>query len=113
MPWKTSNLINHLHDFLDGTLAGESRAATQMGDIRQAMLDCLGEAGCMAFPVIERRIRLARDVVGLWYLRGDMMAALSTMQGESVARKKIHALTTMFEGLLPRGMSSRPSSLAG
>lgn len=113
MHWNASNFVNRMHALWGAKLAGDgSRVTTQAGDIRQAMLDCLEEAGCTAFPMIERRVRLARDVEGLWYLRGDMMAALSTMQGESVARKKINELTTLFEGLLPRGLSSRPSSLS-
>jgi len=80
-------------------------------DVREAMLSCLGEAGPRHFPQITRRIRYANDVHALWYLRGDLMAALSTMHGEATARKMILNITAQFQGLVPGGMSSRPSPL--
>jgi hypothetical protein len=80
-------------------------------DVREAMLASLGEAGPKHFPHITRRIRYAGDIHALWYLRGDLMAALSTMHGEATARKKILSITAQFHGLLPGGMTSRPSPL--
>ena len=82
-------------------------------DIRQAMLDMLGAAGAQQFPQVTRRVRYANDVQALWYLRGDLMAALSDMQGEMLAREQILKLTAMCKGLLPAGLTSRPSPLIG
>jgi hypothetical protein len=38
-------------------------------------------------------VRYANDVQALWYLRGDLMATLSAMQGEVQAREQILKLT--------------------
>lgn len=82
-------------------------------DIRELMLDALGDAGTRHFPQVTRRIRYAADIHALWYLRGDLMAALASMHGEKVARQKIASITAQFQGLLPGGMTSRPSPLIG
>ncbi|MBG9386980.1 hypothetical protein [Caenimonas aquaedulcis] len=78
-------------------------------DIRQQMLlllDGINE------PNILRRVRYSLDVQGLWYLRGDLLGVLANQWGEAAALEKIHALTPMFRGALPRGMTSRRSSLS-
>ncbi|HZY18622.1 MAG TPA: hypothetical protein VFE82_09075 [Ramlibacter sp.] len=86
---------------------------TSLEDIREKMLDLLGDFGPAKFPHVTRRIRYAGDLQGLWYLRGDLMAALAAMHGEAVARERIQAITKMFRGLLPGGLASRPSPLVG
>ena len=58
-------------------------------DIREAMLVLLGDVGPKRFPHVTRRVRYANDIQALWYLRGDLMAALAAMHGESKARQKI------------------------
>lgn len=82
-------------------------------DIRESMLATLGESGTKHFPHVTRRIRYAGDIHALWYLRGDLMGALSSMHGEAIARKKVASITAQFQGLLPGGMTSRPSPLIG
>jgi hypothetical protein len=82
-------------------------------DIREAMLDVLGDQGSRHFPHVTRRIRYASDIQSLWYLRGDLMACLASMHGEIVARKKIASITAQFQGLLPGSLASRPSPLVG
>jgi hypothetical protein len=82
-------------------------------DIREAMLAALGENGSRHFPQITRRIRYAADIQSLWYLRGDLMGALAAMHGEKAARQKIASISAQFQGLLPGGLSSRPSPLVG
>ena len=82
-------------------------------DIREAMLGTLGEQGTRHFPHVTRRIRYASDIQSLWYLRGDLMACLASMHGESVARQRIASITAQFQGLLPGGLASRPSPLVG
>jgi hypothetical protein len=82
-------------------------------DIRESMLAALGEMGSRHFPQITRRIRYAADIHALWYVRGDLMGALASMHGEKVARQKIASLTAQFRGLLPGGLTSRPSPLVG
>ncbi|HEY8049945.1 MAG TPA: hypothetical protein VIE63_12275 [Ramlibacter sp.] len=80
-------------------------------EVREAMLASLEHAGPGQFQPLTRRIRYANDIQSLWYLRGDLMAALAAMHGESVARRKMAGITEQFEGLLPGSMTSRPSPL--
>ena len=82
-------------------------------DIRECMLETLGGAGPQQFPQVTRRIRYATDVQALWYLRGDLMAALAAIHGETAAREKISSATRMFQGLLPSSLNSRLSPLVG
>ncbi|MGH6638125.1 MAG: hypothetical protein ACREBY_05895, partial [Polaromonas sp.] len=58
-------------------------------EIRQFILDELGEFGENHYPKITRRVRYAQDAQGLWYARGDVMAVLAAVHGESIAREKI------------------------
>jgi hypothetical protein len=82
-------------------------------DVRESMLTALGPGGPRQFPQITRRIRYASDIHALWYLRGDLMAALANMHGEVEARRKVASITAQFQGLLPGGLNSRPSPLVG
>jgi hypothetical protein len=82
-------------------------------DVRESMLAALGPAGPRHFPQITRRIRYANDIHALWYLRGDLMAALANVHGEATARQKIASITAQFQGLLPGSLNSRPSPLVG
>jgi hypothetical protein len=80
-------------------------------DVRESMLSSLGPGGLRHFPQVTRRIRYANDIHALWYLRGDLMAALANMHGEAAAREKIASISAQFRGLLPGGLESRPSPL--
>ena len=80
-------------------------------DIRQFILDELGDFGEKHYPKITRRVRYAQDIQGLWYTRGDVMAVLAAMHGETIAREKVSRISDKFKGMLPRGLSSRPSPL--
>lgn len=107
-----SQFISSMHGLLGRTLPEDAQAEVRIEDIRQAMIDCLGNEGCFSYPHIERRVLFASDLQGLWYLRADIMVAISSLQGEGVANQKIRLITGMFEGLLPRGMISRPGALS-
>ena len=39
------------------------------------------------------------------------MGALAGLHGEQVARTRMVSLAVLFEGMLPRGMASRPTTL--
>tara|TARA_B100001250_G_scaffold79688_1_gene65463 strand:+ start:580 stop:921 length:342 start_codon:yes stop_codon:yes gene_type:complete len=106
-----SHFISSMQGLLGRPPIDEHPSSFRIEDIRQAMLDSLGEEGCTSYPHIERRVLFAPDLQGLWYLRADMMVALSSLQGERVASQKIRQITHMFEGLLPKGMVSRPGSI--
>jgi hypothetical protein len=114
MRWLKPNIRNSLYGLL-GNRPAPSDSVLENGteDIRELMLSVLGEPGTRHFPQITRRIRYASDIQALWYLRGDLMAALASMHGEAAARSKIASVTAQFQGLLPAGLTSRPSPLVG
>ena len=114
MRWLKPSLRNSIYGLLGHPAApSESTLLNATEDIREAMLNLLGENGSKRFPLITRRIRYANDIQALWYLRGDLMAALATLDGEGVARRKVQGITEMFRGLLPGSLTSRPSPLMG
>jgi hypothetical protein len=82
----------------------------RMDTIRAHMMDSLG-LHIGDYPNLARRIRHAADIQVLWYLRGDLMVMLAAEHGETGARHKLATLNDMFEGMLPRGLKSRPSPL--
>ncbi|RYX95037.1 MAG: hypothetical protein EOO28_13235 [Comamonadaceae bacterium] len=90
---------------------GQNRLDARLDEIRLAMGDSLGDAGCSRFPALVRRIGAALDAPGLWYLRSPLMVALCGLYGEEAARRKIESISTHFDGLLPSGLHSRPSPL--
>jgi hypothetical protein len=114
MRWFKGSIRSSIYGLL-GNPAGptESTLEHSTEDIREAMLALLDEAGPKQFPNVTRRVRYANDVQALWYLRGDLMAALAATQGEAAARQKIQQITQMFHGLLPGSLTSRPSPLMG
>jgi hypothetical protein len=46
-------------------------------------------------------------VEALWYLRQDVMVALSAIDGEAAARRQMKAINSMFKGGLPGSMGPR------
>ncbi len=113
MRWISPELITGMQSFL-GSLStkGTPQSDSTIESIREAMLDALGVTGASQYPVIQLRISYANDVQDLWYLRGDIMAALASLEGEGPARTKLSEISDLFRGLLPRGMNSRPSPLS-
>ncbi len=80
--------------------------------IRESMLEILGDEGADLRPVVRRRIQYAPDIEALWYLRSDWMSAISATQGEAAAVAHVRRLNISFSGLLPEGLQSRPSTLS-
>jgi hypothetical protein len=114
MRWLKPNLRGSIYGLLGNPLPpSDSVLENGTEDIRESMLSVLGEEGPKHFPQITRRIRYANDIQALWYLRGDLMAALAAMHGEMAAREKVASVTHQFQGLLPNGLNSRPSPLVG
>jgi hypothetical protein len=116
MRWLKSTIRNSVYGLLAGgqpSPPSESTLENGIEDIREAMLSLLGDGGPKQFPQLTRRIRYAADIQALWYLRGDLMATLATIDGETTARSKVQAITEMFHGLLPGSLTSRPSPLMG
>jgi hypothetical protein len=114
MRWFKGGLRNSVYGLLGNSVAqSDSMLENKTEDIREAMLELLGEPGAKQFANVTRRIRYANDVQALWYLRGDLMASLAATQGEAAARQQVQRITQMFQGMLPGSLNSRPSPLMG
>lgn len=111
MHWLKPNLRNSILGLLSPPEFTASVFEDRTDSIRQIMLESMGEFGEKHYPKIMHRVRFAEDPQGLWYARGDVMAVLAAMQGETVARKKVGAINSLFRGLLPRSLASRASWL--
>jgi hypothetical protein len=66
--------------------------------IRTAMLKALIQRRMEDHIALHMRIRFARDLDALWYLRPDLMTAMSACHGESAARVALTEITGMFRG---------------
>jgi hypothetical protein len=112
MAWFKGTLKNSIYGLLGNpVLPSDSVLAANMEDIREAMLALLTQSGDKQHATVIRRVRYASDIQALWYLRGDLLAALASIHGEATARQQLQTLTRMFQGLLPGGLSSRFSPL--
>lgn len=87
--------------------------AQTMDTIREAMLELAEQEPGARSATLTRRIRYATDLQALWFMRGELMGVLAQAHGEMMARQKVDEVSEMFEGLLPRGLRSRPSPLSG
>lgn len=107
---KNSVLLSLFSFFRPESGRVDARQEQQLELIRSTMLSCLETA--VADPsYLERKIRTAKDVQVLWYLRADLMATLASQSGEIDARAKMEHVTRLFQGALPRSLKARPSSL--
>ncbi|WP_256856750.1 hypothetical protein [Variovorax sp. KK3] len=78
-----------------------------MGQIRNAMLTLLQSHGGHSTQRVAQRVRFAGDMEALWYLRQDVLTALSAVDGEAAARKQMRDINRLFKGGLPGAMVPR------
>jgi hypothetical protein len=80
--------------------------------IRSGMLKAL-DAHChdSQYERLDARISGARDVSELWYLRPDLMHAISACRDEAAAREALDKVTLLFKGHHPSATPSRFGSL--
>ncbi|RST56522.1 hypothetical protein EJI01_01430 [Variovorax sp. MHTC-1] len=83
-------------------------ADRQMGQIRTAMLSLLQVHGGHSVQRVAQRVRFAGDLEALWYLRQDVLTALSAIDGEVAARRQMRQINRLFKGGLPGAMGPRP-----
>lgn len=107
----TASFKNSMQSLLSVLPQSAAVREGRIEEIRQAMIDCLGDSAALRYPQLERRIRFSVDVEGLWFLRGDVLSALASTYGEPSARKRLDRVTLMFKGLIPDGLNSRPTPL--
>lgn len=112
MRWLKSSVRANLYGLL-GHPVDPTQSILDVGteDVRTSMLELLGQTGYSRFPQLTRRIRYAGELQGLWYLRGDLMAAVASMYGEAIARDRLREVSELFQGLLPGSLATRPSPL--
>ena len=82
-------------------------ADRQMGQIRTAMLSLLQVHGGHTIQRVAQRVRFAGDLEALWYLRQDVLTALSAVDGEVAARRQMRQINRLFKGGLPGSMEPR------
>lgn len=111
MRWFYHDGLSALYGRLSGKQPDVQRAADRLEDIRVVMLDMLGDKGTQQYPQVARRIRYGGDALALWYARADLMHALAGMRGEQWAGERMVSLSTLFDGMLPKGMASRPTTI--
>ncbi len=108
MRWIKPNLRSSFFALLGGAAPPTNTLQpNRVARIRQSMRDCLGDAGAIRFPQLTRKISFTEDPLALWHARSDLMAALCDLHGEAVARAHLGHLTLLFEGLVPRSMTTR------
>ncbi len=116
--WRVVWAVSSIRDSLLGWLgASPSDTVPTVEQARHAMLElllfeCMGmdEAAHLA---LLRRIRYARDLEALWYLRPELVQALAVQHGERVARSRVNGLCGFFEGLAGADRTQRSNSLFG
>ena len=113
MRWTTLNIVSGMQSLLSKGVDQDTSdlSSDALEDIRQAMLDELAIRAYQTYPAVQMRVSGASDIQDLWYLRGDLMAAIAAREGEAAAKLKMAHISNMFKGLLPRGLSSRHSPL--
>jgi hypothetical protein len=69
--------------------------------IRTAMLDAMVLHCPDSHEDLRRRIDFTPDIQSLWYVRPDLMHAISACQGETTARQVLAAIAPLFQGAMP------------
>ena len=82
-------------------------ADRQLGRIREAMLNLLHIHGGHSAQRVAQRVRFASDLETLWYLRQDVLTAISELDGEQAARVQMRNINRLFKGCLPGGLGPR------
>ena len=112
MGWIPLSLVAGVQSFFNGqSSSNPARMEAALEGIREAMLDGLSVTGAVNASKLELKVMHANDLQDLWYLRGDVMEAISAISGEARARQKLDEISVMFRGLLPKALTSRPNNL--
>jgi len=101
-----------LRNSILGFLARTSKDSDRVLEgIRQAMLDALDEHCDRVHSRVVKAINAAQDIPTLWYVRPDLMQAISSCRDESVAHTVMHRITAMFRGHYGSANNSRFGAL--
>ncbi len=113
MRWTSSSFMHGMQRLFNKPAEhmDTERKEIAIDNIRFAMINGLGEQGAAAYQAIKLRVTYANDLMDLWYLRGDLMAAIAALHGEPVACKRLEHISAMFHGLIPKGLTVRTNPL--
>lgn len=106
----SASKISTLTETFWGWLMGHDTSASQMAsiertiEVRRRILKTLAQAGIGENTRLVYRVTNAPDLGALWFLRPDIMQALSSQHGEVRARRVMQRITPMFKGLLPSSL---------
>jgi hypothetical protein len=78
----------------------------RLESIRADMLAALDRCNAQR-PQLTDRVRFAPDLESLWYLRTDLLAALTQAVGDAAAAERLQGITAQFVGVLPVAATAR------
>lgn len=81
--------------------------SARLEKIRGEMSKALAACGETAHPKLADRIRFATDLESLWYLRTELLAAVSECVGAESAGRSLESITAQFIGVLPIATTTR------
>jgi hypothetical protein len=104
MSWKFSRFATSLMSVF-GDPANDTAAVERLDAIRGAMQTLLlTHAGPRVIDSrVWRDLKSASEIQTLWYLRIDLVGALSVSCGEATARQQVDGITELFRGDIPAG----------
>lgn len=110
MRWSGTHLVSGMQSLLSGISYFKTNS-NSLEDIRQVIMDEIDYQTFGRNQSLKQMIRSATDLQTLWYMRGDVMAAIAINEGEAIAKRKMAYISNQFKGLLPKGLTTRPSPL--
>jgi hypothetical protein len=79
--------------------------------LRNQIVETLEQGGLAVAPALMLKLAKATEIAELWFLRIDIMQALSLQQSEEQARSTMGHITSFFIGLMPESVFT-PSQYA-
>ncbi|MGA8514759.1 MAG: hypothetical protein WB821_08300, partial [Burkholderiaceae bacterium] len=72
--------------------------------VRSRIIETLQQDGLVLESPLMHKVLHATDVHGLWFLRPDIMQAISLRQSEERARSVMERITSLFVGSMPESL---------
>lgn len=79
--------------------------------VRLAMLNALDQHCDQDHVRVDTAIQYAKDIAELWYIRPDLMHAISSCRGQTEAQEVMHKITALFRGHYGSANNSRFGAL--
>jgi hypothetical protein len=111
MSWIPPSFRSSFQAILRRSSEQDRSIESRQEDIRQAMIKALEHKDWHDHSNLGDRIMFAEELMDLWFLRSELMQVVSSRYGELMAHRALHAISDMFDGLLPKNMNYRPRYL--